>query len=185
MGLEHHRDLAHEFPELKQRIHDLKMESAEFQALYAAYQSLDNEIYRIEQDIETTSDAYTEELKRRRVLLKDRLHGLLTGRLHPAQDTEEFVVRGKFRTPVDHGEVSRDWRERGYDCAEITEPPGLEHRDEVYEKDAVMTVAEGRLDVRMHGVDYVLEPGDEMYIPRGLTFTLRSLLETRCYLGFD
>jgi len=81
MNLEHHRDLAHEFPELKSRIHELKLASREFRQLYAEYQALDDEIHRIELDIETTSDAYAEELKFRRVRLKDHLHGLLTGRI--------------------------------------------------------------------------------------------------------
>lgn len=105
MPLEHHRDLAHEFPELKQRVHDFKVESAEFRRLYAEYESVDNEIHRIEQEIETPSDTYTETLKHRRAWLKDHLYGLLTGRIHPLTDadTEEYVERSKFRQPVDHG----------------------------------------------------------------------------------
>jgi uncharacterized protein YdcH (DUF465 family) len=81
VNLEHHRDLAHEFPELKARIHELKLSSASFRRLYKEYQALDDEIHRIEQDIETTSDAYAEELKFKRVRLKDHLHGVLTGRI--------------------------------------------------------------------------------------------------------
>jgi uncharacterized protein YdcH (DUF465 family)/mannose-6-phosphate isomerase-like protein (cupin superfamily) len=187
MNLEHHRDLAREFPELKQRVHDLKLESPEFRHLYATYEAVDNEVHRIEQEIETPSDAYTEDLKRRRAQLKDRLYGLLTGRLHPAPDTEDFVVRKKFRTPVDHGEVSRDWSERGYSCKTLAEPPGHVGSSEAYAKDALMTVVEGRVDVEMHSVDYVLEPGDELFIPRGAPFTLRNtgLGETRCFLGLD
>lgn len=79
MEIEHHHDLAHEFPEFKQRIHALKQTSAEFRQLYEDYAALTREIYRIEQDIETPSDDYTEELKRRRVRLKDRLYALLRG----------------------------------------------------------------------------------------------------------
>ncbi len=37
MEIEHHRDLAHEFPELKQRIHELKLSSVQFRGLYAEY----------------------------------------------------------------------------------------------------------------------------------------------------
>lgn len=187
MSVEHHRDLAHEFPELKQRIHELKLESAEFRRLYEAYQALDNEVYRIEQEIETPSDAYTEELKWRRLRLKDHLYGLLTGRLHNAPDTEEFVVRAKFSIPVDHAAVSRDWSTRGFDCTMAVEPPGRVQRNAVHERDALMTVAEGRLDVQMHRVDYVLEPGDEMFVPRGIPFTLLNAGEgeARWFLGLD
>jgi hypothetical protein len=187
MTLEHHRDLAHEFPELRQRVHDLKVESAEFRRLYDEYQALDNEIVRIEQELETPSDAYTENLKRRRAHLKDHLYGLLTGRLHPAAGTEEFVIRRKFRTPVHHREVSRDWQERGYGCTPFVPPPGAGRPGKMYERDALLTVVEGRLDVQMHGVDYVLEPGDELFVPRAAPFTLRNLRgdETRCLLGLD
>jgi uncharacterized protein len=175
MPIEHHRDLAREFPELKQRVHDLKVESAEFRRLYAEYEALDNEIIRIEHEIETPSDDYTEDLKRRRAHLKDRLYGLLTGRLHPAPDTEEYVTRKKFRQPVDHGEVSRDWQERGYSCEPIAQQPGSGKAVQTYDKDALLTVVEGRLDFQMHGVDYVLAPGDELFIPRGAPFTIRNV----------
>lgn len=187
MPIEHHRDLAHEFPELKQRVHDLKVESAEFRRLYAEYETLDNEINRIEHEIETPSDAYTEDLKRRRAHLKDRLYGLLTGRLHPAPEKEEYVTRGKFRAPVDHGEVSRDWQERGYTCTALTCAPGDGPSGETYAHDALLIVVAGRLDMQMHGVDYLLDPGDELFIPRGAPFTRRNRGSDTadCLLGFD
>ena len=187
MPIEHHRDLAHEFPELKQRVHDLKVESPEFRRLYADYEALDNEINRIEHEIETPSDDYTEGLKRRRAHLKDRLYGLLTGRLHETPDTEEYVTRKRFRTPVDHGEVSRGWEERGYGCAPLDCPPDNGKAGETYDRDALLTVVEGRLDLQMHGVDYVLEPGDELFIPRGAPFTRRNqgAAPARCLVGFD
>lgn len=77
MEIEHHHDLAHEFPEFKARIHELKQTNPAFRELYAEYARVAREIYRIEQEIETSSDDYTEELKRRRVRLKDRLYTLL------------------------------------------------------------------------------------------------------------
>ena len=101
MELAHHRDLAQDFPELKARIHELKLESQAFRHVYAEYQAIDNAVYRIEQEIDTPSDDYTEELKRRRVLLKDRLYGMLTGRIPTLLETDEFVVRHKFAQPVD------------------------------------------------------------------------------------
>ena len=191
MNLKHHRDLAQEFPELKQRVHDLKLESIEFRQMYADYEVLDNEIHRIEQEIETPSDAYTEDLKRRRAHLKDHLYGLLTGRLHPAADTEEFVTRGKFRKPVDHGEVSRAWQERGYDCALQAVAPGSDRpgstRERSEARDLLITVSDGELDVELGGVDYVLAPGDELFIPSDTRFALRNrgTAEARYYLGLD
>jgi hypothetical protein len=74
---EHHHDLAQEFPGLKQRIHELKLTSPEFNQLYAEYRELDKAIYRIEEEIETPSDSYTEDLKKKRVRLKDKLYAML------------------------------------------------------------------------------------------------------------
>jgi len=176
MTLEHHRDLAHEFPELKQRVHDLKLESAEFRHLYLEYQELDNEIHRIEQDIETPSDAYTEQLKWRRAHLKDRLYGLLTGRLHPAPDTEEYVVRGKFRVPVDHGEVSRDWHGRGYASEWAALAAGAAETVRSRSRETLLAVLTGPLEVALQGVDYHLAPGDELFVPRGVPLVLRNPL---------
>ena len=73
---EHHR-LAEEFPEYKDRIHELKLQNSHFAQLYEQYQEIDDEIYRIEEQIETPSDEYTEDLKKRRLQLKDQLFELL------------------------------------------------------------------------------------------------------------
>jgi hypothetical protein len=174
MEIEHHRDLAHEFPALKHRIHELKQASPVFRHLYEEYQAVDNEIHRIEQEIETPSDEYTAELKRRRVQLKDRLYAMLTGRIAIA-DSEEYVVRRKFRLPVDQGEVARDWIQRGYSCRSCADPPGKERRDIRQDCNEVVTVVEGSLAVTLHDLGYMLDPGDELYIPRGITHTVRNV----------
>jgi len=72
-----HHDLAQEFPEYKDRIHELKTSNAHFASLFEEYENLDKEIYRIEEQIETPSDEYTEQLKQKRVELKDQLFQML------------------------------------------------------------------------------------------------------------
>lgn len=74
-----HHILSEEFPEYKEKIHELKIGNDEFAALYQEYIDTDKEIYRIEEEIETPSDEYTENLKKKRLLLKDRLYGMLRG----------------------------------------------------------------------------------------------------------
>lgn len=73
---EHHR-LEEEFPEFKQKIHQLKLSDPHFARLFGEYVDVDKEIYRIEEEIETPSDGYTEGLKKKRLLLKDQLYTLL------------------------------------------------------------------------------------------------------------
>ena len=187
MDAEHHHDLTHEFPELKQRIHELKLASPDFRRLYNEYQALDKEIYRIEENIETPSDDYTEELKRKRVHLKDRLYGMLTGRIPPVSDVDEFITRHKFSQPVDHGAVTRNWIERGYSCRAFTDPPGQVWPDFVHDTDELVTIVDGRLEVTMGGRRWVLEPGDELFIPRGAAHTVRNVHAdiTRWLYGYD
>ena len=62
MSVEHH-DLHHEFPELGERIHELKVGNAHFRRLFDEYHEVDHEIHRIETGVETTSDDYLEERK--------------------------------------------------------------------------------------------------------------------------
>lgn len=76
MTVEKH-DLLHEFPEHRERIHVLKLQDAHFARLFAEYHDVDHELRRIGQELETPSDAVVEQLKQRRVHLKDQLYGLL------------------------------------------------------------------------------------------------------------
>ena len=72
-----HHSLALEFPEYKDKIHELKINDPEFAKLFDKYVEIDKEIYRIEMQIENTSDEYLEGLKIRRVTLKDKLFTML------------------------------------------------------------------------------------------------------------
>ena len=73
-----HHDLASEFPEYKEKIHELKANDAHFARLFEEYEKVDKEVYRIEEQIETPSDDYTEQLKMKRVQLKDELIAYLS-----------------------------------------------------------------------------------------------------------
>ena len=70
-------DLIHEFPEHRERIHDLKMGDHHFSRLFNEYHELEHEVRRIEEGVETTSDNYLEDLKKKRLKLKDLLYVML------------------------------------------------------------------------------------------------------------
>ncbi len=72
-----HHSLVKEFPEYKEKIHELKANNAHFARLFEEYENVDKEIYRIEEGIETPSDEFTESLKLKRVELKDELYKML------------------------------------------------------------------------------------------------------------
>lgn len=70
-------DLVHEFPEYKDKIHELKTSSQEFARLFAEYHDIEHEVHRIEEGVENTSDEYLEERKKIRLNLKDQLFAML------------------------------------------------------------------------------------------------------------
>lgn len=72
-----HHDLVHEFPEHRDKIHELKTHDHHFAKLFDEYHAVNREIHRIEQSIETPSDQVTEDLKKRRLFLKDQLFAML------------------------------------------------------------------------------------------------------------
>lgn len=72
-----HHDIGREFPEYRDRIHDLKTGNAHFARLFDEYHAVDKEIARIEQEVQPASDDAAEELKRRRVKLKDEIFAML------------------------------------------------------------------------------------------------------------
>lgn len=72
-----HHDLVHELPEFREKIHELKVNNNHFAKLFDQYHEVDHEVRRIEQELETPSDEYTEELKKKRLSLKDELFAML------------------------------------------------------------------------------------------------------------
>jgi len=72
-----HHDLVHELPEYREKIHEMKLSNHHFAKLFDEYHEIDHEVRRIEQEIETPSDEYTEELKKKRLHLKDELFAML------------------------------------------------------------------------------------------------------------
>ena len=76
MPIENH-SLTTEFPEMKERIHQLKMRDNHFARLFAEYDKVAHDVYRIETGAESTSDEHLEKLKKTRLKLKDELFSLL------------------------------------------------------------------------------------------------------------
>jgi len=70
-------DLHHEFPEHHDRIHELKMGNAHFARMFDDYHHVNREVRRIEEGVENTSDEYLENLKKKRLSLKDQLYEMI------------------------------------------------------------------------------------------------------------
>ncbi len=71
-------DLLHEFPEHKEKIHILKTTDHHFRKFFDEYHEVDHAIHSIESGATATTDEHLNELRKKRVTLKDSLYAFLT-----------------------------------------------------------------------------------------------------------
>jgi len=97
------------------------------------------------------------------------------------------VIRRRFETPVSRQAVAENWEQRGYDCRLFVDQPGQEWNGFTHSTNELVTVVEGRLEMRMQGVVIKLEPGDELFIPRLVEHSVRNSHSgiTRWLFGYD
>lgn len=69
--------LGRDFPEFKDKIHELKVHNTHFARLHREYEEVDKAVVRLETGVEHGSDAELEQKKKMRVLLKDELYAML------------------------------------------------------------------------------------------------------------
>ncbi|WP_417477985.1 YdcH family protein [Maricaulis sp.] len=70
-------ELAADFPEYAEQLHELKAGNAHFQKLADAYHALNRDIHRAETNVEPTSDDQMTDMRKRRMVLKDEINALL------------------------------------------------------------------------------------------------------------
>lgn len=70
-------DLVSELPEHKDAIHELKVSNNHFARLLSEYNELDKDILHAEEEIDPTAEAELEEMKKRRLALKDELFAMI------------------------------------------------------------------------------------------------------------
>lgn len=73
-------ELHEEFPQQADRIHRLKSENAHFARLSDEYHEVNRAVHRAETEVDTISDDELNELRKRRVMLKDEIAGILNQR---------------------------------------------------------------------------------------------------------
>ena len=69
-----HHPFVKEFPAYRETIRSLKLADGAFRGAFEEYHKLDDEICRIEDDVEFASDQQIDELKFKRAKLKDQLY---------------------------------------------------------------------------------------------------------------
>ena len=71
-------ELAEDFPEHAEKIHDLKMNDAHFSRLADEYHKINREVHRLETGVEAGGDAREEDLRKQRMRLKDEIAAILS-----------------------------------------------------------------------------------------------------------
>jgi len=66
-------ELADEFPEHKDKIHELKMNDAHFAKMFDRYHEINRAVHRMETRIEPVTDETEEQARRERMQLKDQI----------------------------------------------------------------------------------------------------------------
>jgi len=70
-------ELHEEFPEATDALHTLKTTDAHFARLAEEYHTINREVHRIETDVTPASDEVLEDLKKKRLHLKDQIAAML------------------------------------------------------------------------------------------------------------
>ena len=70
-------ELAEEFPQHLDRMHEMKLSDAHFARLFEEYHEVNRAVHRAETRVEALSDEHEAELRRKRMKLKDEIAQML------------------------------------------------------------------------------------------------------------
>lgn len=70
-------ELAEEFPDQADKLHDLKLSNAHFAKLADEYHAINRAIHRAETNVEPTDDIHMADMRKQRMRLKDQIHAAL------------------------------------------------------------------------------------------------------------
>ena len=98
-----------------------------------------------------------------------------------------YLTHQKFSVPLDRDQVAHDWNGRGYSCDLFTDPPGREWNDFIHATNELVTVVEGKLKLTIGVEEIIAEPGDEVFIPKGVRHSVKNISSstTRWLYGYD
>ncbi|MCJ8520557.1 uncharacterized protein YdcH (DUF465 family) [Pseudorhizobium tarimense] len=71
-------EIQEEFPEYMDKMHTLKVSDERFAQVLEDYRDVNRAIHRAETEVEPVADPYIEDMRKRRMVLKDEIYGMLT-----------------------------------------------------------------------------------------------------------
>ena len=67
-----------EFPDYADKMHALKLSDERFAEMLEGYRDVNRAIHRAETEVEPVGDVHMEDMRKRRMVLKDEIYGMLT-----------------------------------------------------------------------------------------------------------
>jgi len=101
--------------------------------------------------------------------------------------TDPYIVKGKFKLPLNTGEIKEQWAALGYrSCSLEDKSKGWtsdlpeRHKGEHTHSEYVLYVGKlGEMEIIIQGQRFVLEPGDELYYPKNAVVAAKNLHDGR------
>ena len=98
-----------------------------------------------------------------------------------------YINEKLFQTPVMQAEVANIWANRGFTCYLYVDPPGQEWNNFVHRTNELVTVISGQLNLQAERKKFVLNVGDELFIPSGVRHSVKNTSpeNTSWLFGYD
>ena len=116
------------------------------------------------------------------------MHDLFLDRQDERIDPMRPYFKEKFfQPPVVQAEVADIWANRGFTCYLYVDPPGQEWNDFTHRTNELVTVINGQLNLLAERKNFVLNAGDEVFIPYGVRHSVKnsSSENTSWLFGYD
>lgn len=99
----------------------------------------------------------------------------------------DLLTPKRFETPFTQDQIAADWKGRGYSCHLFVDPPGQRWEDFIHDCNELVTVQQGRLEMEVDGDVVEMEPGDEVFIPKGANHSVRNIHSgvSKWLFGYD
>lgn len=76
---------------------------------------------------------------------------------------------------IEHEDVNRNWKERGFSCGLWVDPPGQRWENYVHRTDELVMLLEGELELEIEGDRCRPRKGEEVFIPAGACHSVRNV----------
>ena len=101
--------------------------------------------------------------------------------------TEPYIVKGKFKLPLNSGEITEQWMILGYNSCQFegknkgwtSDRPERHNGEHTHPWYVLFAGKMGEMEFIIQDQRFVLEPGDELYYPKDAVIAAKNLHDGR------